>query len=82
MGRYDVRNAVLSILDMLKYDAIQDEDKVIVKDMGDHIQMLVPMNNPKLHDTYRVYFDENGHIEKVIGDNGNSGFVGTRTYPY
>lgn len=80
MGYYDVKNAKLSILDMLKYDAIQDESGIIYKDMGSHVQMLVPMKNSKCHDTYRVFFNSNGTIEKVIGDNGNSGFVGTRYY--
>lgn len=80
MGYYDVRNAKLTILDMLKYDAIQDEDKIIYKDMGEYVQMLVPMENDKGHDTYEVYFDDRGRIEKVVGHSGNSGFVGTRKY--
>ncbi|MDQ0359973.1 hypothetical protein [Breznakia pachnodae] len=78
MGYYDVRNAKLSILDMLKYDAIQDEDKIIYKDMGRYVQMLVPMNNSKLHDTYEVYFDSNGRISKIIGHDTNTGFRGTK----
>ena len=78
MGYYDIRNAKLSILDMLKYDAIQDVDGVIYKDMGNYVQMLVPMQNNKWHNTYEVYFFENGRIEKVIGHSGNSGFVGTK----
>ena len=49
MAYYDVRNAKISILDMLKYDAIQDADGVICKDMGRYVQMLVPMNNAKGH---------------------------------
>ena len=78
MGYYDVRNAKISILDMLKYDAVQDEDGVICKDMGSHVEMLVPMKNDKGHDTYRIYYKEDGTIEKIIGDRGNSGFVGTK----
>ena len=80
MGYYDVRNAKVSILDMLKYDAIQDTDGVICKDMGSYLQMLVPMKNDKGHDTYRVYLKPDGRIDHVIGDSGNSGFVGTRYY--
>ena len=80
MGYYDVRNAVISVLDMLKYDAVQDADGVIYKDMGDYVQMLVPMKNNKGHDTYEVYMRENGTIEKVIGHRGNSGFTGPRYY--
>ena len=80
MGYYDVRNAKISILDMLKYDAIQDADGVIYKEMGNYVQMLVPMKNQKSHDTYRVYFTDDGKIYKVIGDNGNSGFVGTKYF--
>ena len=80
MGYYDVRNAKISILDMLKYDAIQDDDGVICKDMGRYVQMLVPMNNAKGHDTYDVYFTTDGRIEKVCGHSGNSGFTDTKYY--
>ena len=65
---------------MLKYDAIQDEDGVIQKDMGRYVQMLVPMKNGKGHDTYEVYFSDNGRIEKIVGHSGNSGFVGTKSF--
>ena len=80
MGYYNVREAELSVLDMLKYDAVKDRDGTIIKDMGDYVMVLVPMENQKDHDTYRVYFDEAGRIEKVYGDPGNSGFVGYRYY--
>jgi len=80
MGYYDVRNAKISLLDMLKYDAIQDEGGVIYKDMGRYVQMLVPMKNDKGHDTYDVYFADSGRIEKVYGHPGNSGFVGTKYF--
>ncbi|MBE5821220.1 MAG: hypothetical protein E7311_01355 [Clostridiales bacterium] len=81
MANYDVRNAELTILDMIKYDAIKDEnDGVIIKDMGGYVQMLVPMDNSKLHDTYDVYFDSNGRMERVEGHCTNSGFVGTKYF--
>ena len=80
MGYYDVRNAKITLLDMLKYDAIQDESGIIYKDMGKYVQMLVPMKNDKGHDTYEVYFDEAGRVEKVVGHSGNSGFSGTKYY--
>lgn len=80
MGKYDVRNAKITILDMLKYDAIQDEEGIIYKDMGQYVQMLVPMKNDKGHDTYEVYFNDSGQIEKIIGHSGNSGFVGTKNF--
>ena len=80
MGYYDVRNAKITILDMLKYDAVQDESGVIYKDMGKYVQMLVPMKNKKGHDTYEIYFDKNGKIEKIIGHSGNSGFSGTKYF--
>ena len=80
MGYYDVEHAKLSVLDMIKYDAIQDASKVIYKDMGSYVQMLVPMKNANAHDTYEVYFRANGTIEKVIGHSGNSGFVGTKYF--
>ena len=78
MGYFDVKNHVLSVLDMLKYDAIQDADGVICKDMGDYVQMLVPMKNAKGHDTYEVYYDSSGKISKVQGHAGNSGFSDTK----
>ena len=78
MGYYDVRNAKITILDMLKYDAIQDEDGVICKDMGKYVQMLVPMDNSKGHDTYDFYYDDNGKLIKIVGHSGNSGFTGTK----
>lgn len=80
MGYYDVRNAKITLLDMLKYDAIQDEDGVIYKDMGNYVQMLVPMNNSKGHDTYEVYFSSSGRIEKIVGHWNNSGFTGTKYF--
>ena len=57
MSYYDVHNATLTLLDLLKYDAIQDPDGVIYKDTGKYVQMLVPMDNSKEHDTYEVYFE-------------------------
>ena len=80
MGYYDVRNAKITILDMLKYDAIQDEDGIIYKDMGLYVQMLVPMQNSKGHDTYEVYFSDSGRIEKIVGHSDNSGFTGTKYF--
>lgn len=80
MGYYDVKNAKVSILDILKYDAVQDEDGIICKDMGTYVQMLVPMNNAKGHDTYEVYYDSNGRITKIVGHSGNSGFDYTKTF--
>lgn len=80
MGYYDVRDAKLSILDMLKYDAIQDEDGIIYKDMGGYVQLLVPMQNSKGHDTYEVYYNDNGQIREIIGHSGNSGFTGSRRF--
>ena len=81
MANYNVREAKISILDMLKYDAIQDTDGVIIKDMGRYVQMLVPMNNSKKHDTYDVYFNDNtGKIERIEGHRSNSGFKGTKVF--
>ncbi len=80
MGYFDVKNAKLTILDMLKYDAIQDPSGVIYKDMGRYVQMLVPMKNAKGHDTYEFWYDSSGKLEKIVGHNTNSGFRGTK-YP-
>lgn len=70
----------LSVLDVLRYDAVQDPDGVIYKDMGDYVQMLVPMNNDKGHDTYEVYYDDFGRISKIEGHYNNSGFSGTKYF--
>ena len=78
MGYYDVHSAKLTILDMLKYDAIQDEDGVIYKDMGYYVQMIVPMKNDKGHDTYDFYYDDNGNLVKIVGHSSNTGFSGTK----
>lgn len=80
MGHLDIRNFKISILDMLKYDAIQDEDGIIYKDTGRYVQMLVPMNNNKGYDTYEVYYRSDGTIEKIIGHSTNTGFTGTRYF--
>lgn len=81
MSKYlDPRKLEISILDMLKYDAIKGSDDIIYKDMGDYIQMLVPMNNSKGHDTYEVYYNESGQITKVVGHPHNSGFTGTKKF--
>ena len=76
---FDPRMYKITILDMLKYDAVQDADGIIYKDHGDYVRMLVPMNNKKGHDTYDFYYDSNGKIIKIVGHRTNSGFVGTKT---
>ena len=77
--KFNPRMYKLTILDMLKYDAIQDADGIIYKDLGDYVQLLVPMNNKKGHDTYDFYYDSNGKITKIVGHRTNSGFTGTKT---
>lgn len=79
MVYYDVRNAKLTLLDMLRYEAIKDDaDGVICKDMGRYVQMLVPMNNSKGHDTYDFYFDDSGRLERIEGHSTNTGFTGIK----
>ena len=80
MGTFNPKSAKISILDMLKYDAIQDEQGIIYKDMGNYIQLLVPMKNDKQHDTYEIYYNSDGRMEKVVGHRGNSGFTGTKYF--
>lgn len=77
MGRYDVKNAELTIRDILRYDAIKDDEDIQYRDCGDYLMMLVPMNNSKLHDTYRIYYKSDGRIDRIVGDSGNSGFART-----
>lgn len=74
---FDPRKYVPTILDMLKYDMDKSKDDTICKDMGDYLQMIVPMDNEKGHDTYNVYVDEDGHMTRVEGHKDNSGFTGT-----
>ena len=45
---------------------------------GKYVQMLVPMDNSKGHDTYEVYFDDSGRVEKIVGHSTNSGFSGVK----
>ena len=80
MGNYDVRKAEITVMDMIKYDAIKDKDGVIYKDMGKYLQMLVPMKNEKDHDTYEIYYNEAGKIIRVYGHPGNSGFTGNKYF--
>ncbi len=80
MRVYDVSKAKISLLDILKYDAIQDADGIIIKDMDRYVQMLVPMKNDKGHDTYEVYFNDDDKIEKIVGHKTNSGFCGTKYF--
>ena len=80
MTHFDPSKAKITILDILKYDAVQDESGVIYKDMGTYVQMLVPMKNAKGHDTYEFYYDANGRIIKIVGHSTNSGFTGTKTF--
>ena len=48
--------------------------------MGRYVQMLVPMNNDKGHDTYEFWYDSNGRLAKIVGHDTNSGFRGVK-YP-
>ena len=81
MSKYmNPKDIELSIKDMIKYDARKDPDGVIYKEMGGYVQMLVPMDNPEGHDTYEVYFRDDGSIDYVIGHDHNSGFSGKRRF--
>lgn len=56
------------------------EPKVLMKNMGQYLQIILPVKNPKGHDTFDVYLDENGRMARVEGHRSNSGFVGIRTF--
>lgn len=80
MEYYDVENAKFAILDILNYNAIQDKDVIIYKDTGRWTQILVTMQNSKVHNTSKVYLDDNGQIEIIIGHRDNFGFYGTKYF--
>jgi len=80
MGRYNVKEEELTIRNMIRYDAIKDDEGIEYRDYGDYLMMMVPMKNKKLHDTYRLYYRADGTIERIVGDSGNSGFVGTKYF--
>lgn len=78
--KFDPRKYEPTIMDMLKYDMVKSGDGTLFKDMGNYLQMIVPMNNAKGHDTYDIYVDDDGHMTRVEGHNGNSGFTGTKRF--
>lgn len=79
-SNYEVmREALQSIQQVLKYDTDIAEDGTIIKDCGDYLQMIVPMDNSKGYNTYDVYMGPNG-IERVLSHSSNSGPTG-QIYP-
>lgn len=80
MGKWDLRSYEPTIMDKLKYDVVKTSDNVVMKDMGDYIEMLIPTSSAKGHDTYNIYLDSNGKIIRIEGHNGNAGFTGTKYY--
>ncbi len=80
MGKLDPRELEISLLDMIKYDAIKDKQSWIWKDKGNYVQVLVPQDNDKLHDTFEVYYGSDGHICKIIGHDTNTTFRGTQYF--
>lgn len=76
-----MREALMSIINLLKYDTVIDENGTIFKDCGEYIQMIVPLADTKKgYNTYDVYFDSSGHIEKVLSHRTNVGPTG-QIYP-
>lgn len=76
-----MREALQSIQQVLRYDTVIDEDGTIVKDCGDHLQMIVPIkNSAKGYNTYEVYYSSDNRIEKVISHKTNAGPIG-QIYP-
>ena len=52
------------------------DDYSIMKNHGDHVQLMFPSSAAKGHDTYDLYHDDNGRMTKVFGHPGNAGFEG------
>lgn len=81
-NNYEImRDALQEIKQVLRYDTVIDEDGTIIKDCGDYLQMIVPIkNSTKGYNTYDIYYNANGRIEKVLSHRTNAGPIG-KIYP-
>ena len=76
-----MREALTEIKNILRYDTVIDEQGVIYKDCGDYLEMIVPTKSAeKGYNTYEVYYDQSGRIEKVLSHRTNAGPTG-KIYP-
>lgn len=77
----DPREHETVLMELLNYHIVQTlEPRVILKNMGEYLQIILPMKNRKGHDTFDVYLYENGHMARVEGHKSNSGFAGVRQF--
>lgn len=81
-NNYEImREALQEIQQVLRYDVVIDEDGVIIKDCGDYLQMIVPIkNSTKGYNTYEIYYNASGGVEKVLSHRTNAGPTG-QIYP-
>ena len=69
--------ALQEIKQVIRYDTVIDEDGTIIKDCGDYLQMIVPLkNSTKGYNTYDIYYNASGRIEKVLSHRTNAGPTG------
>lgn len=77
MGNFNPRNYFPTLQEWIRYNSdIAWDDYSILKNHGNFIQIMFPSSAPKGHDTYDLYFDSRGVLEKVYGHEGNAGFTG------
>ena len=60
-------------------DIVWSNDSVMRGHDG-YVQLVVPSSAGKGHDTYDLYYDENGRLTKAYGHSGNAGFEGPKYY--
>ena len=77
----DPREHETVLAELLNYHVVPSlKPKVILKDMGKYLRVILPMKNQKGHDTLDVYLYEDGHMARVEGHRSNTGFVGVRSF--
>lgn len=77
MGRFNVENYFPTLQEWIRYGGgISWDNYSILKDHGDYIQLMFKSSSPKEHDTYDLYLDSSGVLEKVFGHPDNAGFEG------
>lgn len=81
MAYFNLKNYFPTLQEWIRYDCdITWDDYSVTKNHGDFVQIMFTSSAAKAHDTYDMYFDENGRLIKVVGHKGNAGFEGTKYY--
>lgn len=83
MGNFDPRGYFPTLQEWLRYNGDIDwDDYTVLKNHGDYIQIMFHSSSAKGHDTYDLYHDASGVLEKVYGHPGNAGFEGWKERPF